>query len=229
MRRHRGVPAAAAHAEQERRAHLLRGRAEVERPPAEHDPVAAALVDRVVGAHRVRVLADEPREPEVLADLLVGRGDEDEVAVRPEPLPRQARDRDRARRDLALHVERPAPPDLAVDDARPTTGRAATRPGRRARCRCGRGARASARSRSRGSARRGWRAPAPSRTARPRRPRPRGRRAAPRAARVSFPGGLTVSAWMSSRRSSTTPLSRTPSRTPSARSGPPTARGRAAA
>ncbi len=119
-RRHRGVAAAAAHAEQERRAHLLGGGAEVERPAAEHDPVAAALVDRVVGAHRVRVLADEPREPEVLADLLVGRGDEDEVAVRPEPLPRQARDRDRARRHLALHVERPAPPDLAVDDlARP--------------------------------------------------------------------------------------------------------------
>ena len=56
----------------------------------------------------------EPGEPEVLADLLVGRGDEDDVASRDEPLPGQRGDRDCRGRDMALHVESAASPDLAV-------------------------------------------------------------------------------------------------------------------
>ena len=77
---HRRVPAAAAHAQPERRAHLLRARAEVDGRPADDDSLAAALVDRVVDPHRVRVLLAEPLQAEVVADLLVGGRDEDEVA-----------------------------------------------------------------------------------------------------------------------------------------------------
>ena len=58
--RHRGVAAAAVHGDPDRRAHLLRGRAEVERAAAELDPLAAALVDRVVDADGVRMLLAEP-------------------------------------------------------------------------------------------------------------------------------------------------------------------------
>ena len=46
------MPAPAAHEEAKRRAHLLRDRAEVERLAAQHDPIAAALVDRVLGSAR---------------------------------------------------------------------------------------------------------------------------------------------------------------------------------
>ena len=87
------------------------------------------------------MLLAEPREAEAVADLLVGRRDEEQVAGRAEALARERRDRDRARRDLALHVERAAPPDLAVAQlARPRIG-ASTRPDRRARCRCARAGR----------------------------------------------------------------------------------------
>jgi hypothetical protein len=102
------------HAQLERRAHFLRARAEVERPAQELDPLARALVERVVGAHGVRVLRAEPRQAEALAHLLVGDRREDEIAGRLEPLARERRQRDRAGRDLALHVERAAAPDLVV-------------------------------------------------------------------------------------------------------------------
>ena len=85
--RHRGMAAAAVDAQPERRTHLLGGRAEVEDAPlAEVDPVARAFVDAVLGTDRVRVLAAEPGEAEVFADLLVGGGGEDQVAARLEPL-----------------------------------------------------------------------------------------------------------------------------------------------
>ncbi len=113
-RRHRRVAAPPANAEHERRAHLLGRRREVERLPGELDPIAGALVDRVLGANGVRMLPAEPREPEVDADLLVGGRDEDHVALRLEALARERRHRDRARGHLALHVERAASPDLAV-------------------------------------------------------------------------------------------------------------------
>ena len=60
------------------------------------------------------MLAHEPVEPEAVADLLVGRGDEDEVAVVTPALARERGERDGARGDLALHVERAAAPDEAV-------------------------------------------------------------------------------------------------------------------
>ena len=110
----RRVPAAAVNAQHERRAHLLRGRGEVERPLADHHAVAGALVERVLGANRLGMLLAEPGEPEVDADLLVGGRDEDQVAAGLESLPGERGHRHRARRDLALHVERAAAPDLAV-------------------------------------------------------------------------------------------------------------------
>ena len=70
------------------------------------------------------MLADEPREAVVLVHLLVGGQREDEVAGGAESLAPERRERDGARRDLALHVERAAPPDLAVDEiARPRVAR----------------------------------------------------------------------------------------------------------
>ena len=93
-----GVPAAAAHAQREGRAHLLRRRAEVEGLAAEHDPLAAPFVERVVGPHRVGVFLDEPFEAEAVADLLVGGRNEDQVACGPEALARERGERDRRAR-----------------------------------------------------------------------------------------------------------------------------------
>ena len=47
--------AAAVHGQPERRAHLLGRGAEVEHPTAQLEPVAGALVHRVLGAHRLRI------------------------------------------------------------------------------------------------------------------------------------------------------------------------------
>ena len=144
--RHRRVPAAAAHAQQERRAHLLGGRAEVEGAAGDLDAVAAALVDRVVGAARVRMLADEPVEPEAVADLLVGRGDEDEVAAAAHP--------SRARLAIATALAATWPfmssaprPQTNPSRSSPPNGSRSTRPRRPARRRCARAARATARRR----------------------------------------------------------------------------------
>ncbi len=118
--RHRRVTRAAVHDQPEGRAHLLGARAEVERAAEELHPLACAFVQRVIRANRVRVVLAEPGEPEPLADLLVGASGEDEIARRLEALPRERCDRDRLRRDLALHVDRAAPPELAVANlARP--------------------------------------------------------------------------------------------------------------
>ena len=59
---------------------------------------------------------DEPLEPVAGTDLLVGGGDEDEVAGAAPAFACERRQRDRRRRDFALHVERSASPDLAVWD-----------------------------------------------------------------------------------------------------------------
>ena len=56
----------------------------------------------------------EPRRAEARADLLVCSRAEDQIARRLEALARQRRDRNGFRRDLPLHVERAAPPNLAV-------------------------------------------------------------------------------------------------------------------
>src|SRR5437868_14781782 len=100
------MAAAAVNDQPEGRAHLLGCRAEIEdTAAAEVDPIACALVDAVVRANGVGMLAAQPREAEVVADLLVGRRGEDQVAARLEPLARQRGDRNRIRRDLSLHVE----------------------------------------------------------------------------------------------------------------------------
>src|ERR671923_319694 len=109
-----GVAAPAVDAEAVWRAHLLGRRARVEDAPAEEEPVAAALVHAVLGANGLRMCLAEPLEAEARADLLVGAGGEDQVAARLKALPRQRGERDRARNDLSLHVERAASPDLPV-------------------------------------------------------------------------------------------------------------------
>ena len=86
--RHRRVAAPAVNAHLEGRRHLLGGRAQIDRRAAEHEPLAASLVDRVVAARRVRVCLDEPAEPVVRADLLVRDDEKDEVAGRDEALSR---------------------------------------------------------------------------------------------------------------------------------------------
>src|SRR4029079_9275406 len=73
-----------------------------------------------VGPDGVGMVGAEPGESEVLADLLVGRGDEDDVACGDESLPGQGGDGDRRGGHMALHVESAASPDLAVAElARP--------------------------------------------------------------------------------------------------------------
>ena len=62
------------------------------------------------------MLVAEPGQAEPLAHLLVGNRCEHEVARGAKALARERRQRDRARRDLALHVESAATPDLAVPE-----------------------------------------------------------------------------------------------------------------
>ena len=117
-------PLRPAHVDPERRAHLLADGAEVVDVVTEHAALAAAFVDGVVGADELGVLLHEPREAVVLVDLLVGRQREDEIAGRAEALAPERRERDRACRNLVLHVEGAAAPDLAVDEvARPGIAR----------------------------------------------------------------------------------------------------------
>ena len=110
------MAASSVHTHRERRRHLLRRRAKVDRGGAEKEPVAAAFVDRVVAPGRVRMLLDEPAETVSRPHFLVRDDDEHEVACQRHPLTRDRCERDRARRDLVLHVERAATPDLAVDE-----------------------------------------------------------------------------------------------------------------
>ena len=107
------------HAKQERRRHLLGGRAQVHDAVSERDALAAAFVHGVVRAHGVRVLSYEPLEPEPRTDLLVGGGDEDHVAGAAPAFARERRERDGGRSHLALHVECAAAPDLVADQLGP--------------------------------------------------------------------------------------------------------------
>ena len=103
------------YAQPERSGHLLRDRRQVDRPAVlELDPLAASLVDREVAANGVGMRLAQPLEAEAGAGLLVGGRREDQVAARPEALARERRDRNRVRRDLALHVESAAAPDHSV-------------------------------------------------------------------------------------------------------------------
>ena len=112
--RHRRVSSSAVHAQPEGRAHLLRRRAEVEGAAGQLDPLAPAFVERVVGSNSLGMRLAQPRQAKALAHLLVGRRDEDQVAGRLEPFPRKRGDGDGIGRNLALHVERAATPDLTV-------------------------------------------------------------------------------------------------------------------
>ncbi len=112
---HRRVARAAQYAQPERSGHLLRDRRQVDRPAVfELDPLAASLVDREVAPNGVGMRLAQPLEAEAGAGLLVGGRREDQIAARPEALARERRDRNRVRRDLALHVESAAAPDHSV-------------------------------------------------------------------------------------------------------------------
>ena len=147
--RHRRMAAPPVNAHLERRGHLLGGRAQVDRRAAEHEPLAASFVDRVVAARRVGVRLDEPAEP---------------VAARRPPRPRRRGGRDRRTgripRARATRTRRRSPrpgPSCRARRAprprrrrdRPTRGRDPTRPDPRGRCPCARGRRAKARHRPR--------------------------------------------------------------------------------
>ncbi len=114
------MAAPTAEAQPERRSRLLADRTEVEDVVAEHATLAAAFVDREVGAHGVGVLAGEPGHAEVDAHLLVGGEREEHVAGRAYAFPRERREGDGGGRNVALHVECAPSPHLALDEvARP--------------------------------------------------------------------------------------------------------------
>ena len=78
---------------------------------------AAELAERVAHPReQLRVLLDEEARAEVAAVLLVGEDDEDEVAGQRDVLPLRAQEGVDEHRDAALHVERAAAPDVAVDE-----------------------------------------------------------------------------------------------------------------
>ncbi len=110
------VAAAPVHQQRERRRRLLCGGTRVEHLAAELQPVARPFVHRVLAPHRIGVLLAQPAQALVLtlSHLLVGRGDEEQVAGRAEALTGKRSDRDRARSHLALHVQSAAAPHTAV-------------------------------------------------------------------------------------------------------------------
>src|SRR5207248_835225 len=65
-----------------------------------------------VAANGVGMLAAKPGEAEVVADFLVGRRREDQIAARPESVACERGDRHCARSHLPLHVQRAPTPDL---------------------------------------------------------------------------------------------------------------------
>ena len=109
-----GVRAAAVHRDLEGRAHLLADIDVVHHPAGVLDPLAAALVEHVVGAHQLGPSLDQPRRPDADADLLVGDGAQHQVAVPLPALAGQGGEGDRLGGHLALHVERAAAPDVLV-------------------------------------------------------------------------------------------------------------------
>src|SRR5262249_61653230 len=78
--------------------------------------IARALVPGEVGAPGAGMRLAEPLQTEAVTDLLVGGGDEDQVAGAAPPLTRELGHRDGGSRDLALHVERAASPHETVDE-----------------------------------------------------------------------------------------------------------------
>ena len=72
------------------------------------------------------MLLDEEARAELAAVLLVGEDDQHEVARELHALALRAQERAHEHRDAALHVERAAPPDVAVDEL---AGERRVRPG----------------------------------------------------------------------------------------------------
>ena len=139
---HRGVPAPTPHVQDERRAALLGGRAEIEDAAADLDPVARALVHRVLAPHGLGVLVGKARR---------GRSRRPRRAPRRRSRRRSGRLRARSPRGQARRSrprsQPPGPSCPALRDPRraprgalPTRGRPTIRRGRRAPCPCARAA-----------------------------------------------------------------------------------------
>ena len=112
--RHRAVPGRAAHAEPAPRDALLAHR-HVDAAMALAAVVeTAALGEQVVAADRVGVLVGDPARTVRAAGLLVGDGEVDEVALRPEAAPHERPEHDRHRRREVEHVDRAAAPHLVL-------------------------------------------------------------------------------------------------------------------
>ena len=173
---HRRVAGPAVDAQGERRDHLLGERADVEHAAAQDEPVAGALVDRVVGAHRVGMLLEQP--------------------LRPKPAPtsssaaatkiRSPAGRKPSRASEAIATALAATSPFMSRAPRPQISPSRSSPDQGSTCHSAGSARtvsvcesmaASARRRCPGSARRGWRAPERARRARTARRSPRGTRA----------------------------------------------------
>ena len=76
----------------------------------------AVFGEDVVGRDQVGVVLGQPPGAVGAAGLLVGDGEEDEVAAGPEARRGQMRHRHGHRRGEVQHVDRAATPDLAVDE-----------------------------------------------------------------------------------------------------------------
>ncbi len=100
---------------------LLRATDAVAAPAHVVEDLAAALVDEEVAADLLRMVRGEPLRAELAAGLLVDDGGDQELAARGAPArARERRRSDDLRRDLRLHVDRAAAPEVAVYDlARP--------------------------------------------------------------------------------------------------------------
>ena len=114
VERHRAVAAAAADRDAKVGEGLLADRERVEAHAVDDRVGAAALVQQVVAAHELGALRGEPAGAAVVAALLVGGGDEQELAGERRAVAREASDGDGLGRHLVLHVGRAAAPDVAV-------------------------------------------------------------------------------------------------------------------
>ena len=77
---------------------------------------AARFAERVLGAHELGMMIDEPARAVIAAGLLVGDAGEDEVALERDALLLEARDDERRHDRHVLHVDGAAAPHIAVVD-----------------------------------------------------------------------------------------------------------------
>src|SRR5205823_1130695 len=93
---------------------LLGGLAGIEDVAGELEPLAAALVDGILGVDQLAAVVPHPTGAEVAAGLLVGEGRHDYVAVEAHAAALEQEQRRQLGRDLALHVDGAAPVNLAA-------------------------------------------------------------------------------------------------------------------